>query len=229
MTWVWPDGTTTQPHVSSPFGPRKSPGAGASTNHMGADFTRFRTVCAIGAGRVLAVGVLAGWAGGGNQVYLDHGAGIRSRSLHLASIHVANGDYLGPAAALGPMGKTGTAFGIHLHLEVAVNGVRVDPVAFLAARVLTGTAAGDGSSDLTPTPLLEADMRVIKIIDGGGFRYAITNGYEFQQGELNDAGGLGAMWEAIYGPARLVNGKQWAEAQRVAALFSSVRAKSIRT
>jgi hypothetical protein len=40
------------------------------------------------------------------------------------------------------MGRTGTAFGVHHHLEVVVGGAQIDPVPFLTARV-GGTAAPD--------------------------------------------------------------------------------------
>lgn len=88
--------------------------------------------------------------------------------------------------------------------------------------------ADAGASPFTPNTA-EAEMNVIKLVDSGGFRYAVTNGLLWQEGQLNDAT-QGAKWEKAFGPARVVDGPAWDEAKNIIALFSGVditRAKAV--
>lgn len=139
----WSNGSVTRPHVSSPFGPRKSPGNGGSTYHRGSDFTGFSQVHAVASGRVVVTGTPSGWSGGGRQVWIQHD-GFYSKSMHLASTAVSNGQWVNEGEIIGVMGRTGTATGVHLHLEITLgtvhysNSGQVDPVAFLSARVSAG-------------------------------------------------------------------------------------------
>lgn len=144
---LWPNGSKTRPNVSSGFGPRKAPTAGASTMHRGTDFTGFPIVRAIADGVVVAVGTPAGWAGGGTQVWVRHDDCL-ARYLHMVkgSPRVNVGQRVGAGDPLGTMGMTGTASGVHLHLEVVVNGVQIDPVPFITAR-LGSTASGGNASE----------------------------------------------------------------------------------
>lgn len=132
----WPDGGTKTPRVSSPFGPRKSPTPGASTNHRGTDFIGFSEVRAVADGTVTVAGTPAGWYGGGLQVWVKH-PGYTSRSMHLRSIAVEPGEPVKRGDVLGIMGMTGTATGVHLHFEILPDGasVQVDPVEFLTPRI----------------------------------------------------------------------------------------------
>lgn len=135
MHCLWPNGSRTQPHVSSPYGRRKAPVAGASTFHLGTDFTGWSGIRAIADGTIIAVGTPSGWSGGGLQVWIQH-AGFIARYLHLSSWSVRNGAKVVAGQNLGIMGKTGNVSGVHLHLEVAPGGgAQVDPVAFIRARL----------------------------------------------------------------------------------------------
>lgn len=133
---LWPNGSMTEPEISSAFGWRESPIEGASTFHRGTDFTDFDTVCAIADGDVVQVGWVSGWLGGGIQVWMQHD-GAYSRSLHLTSVLVRVGDRVSAGTPLGVMGSTGTATGKHLHLEVGLgewsknNAGQIDPVPFI--------------------------------------------------------------------------------------------------
>ena len=65
----------------------------------------------------------------GNTVVLEHGMGVHSLYYHLhdfADIEV--GDVIGKGVKIGRMGKTGYATGYHLHWEVRINNVAVDPL-----------------------------------------------------------------------------------------------------
>lgn len=55
----------------------------------------------------------------GNVVIIDHSNGMFSLYAHLASINVANGQYVNKGTQIGIMGNTGTGGGgVHLHFEV---------------------------------------------------------------------------------------------------------------
>jgi hypothetical protein len=149
---LWPNGTTTQPHVSSAFGPRKAPVGGASTVHRGVDCTGYSLVRSIAPGRVVAVGTPSGWAGGGTQVWVQHD-GFFSKSMHMkaGSAIVRVGDDIPEGRILGVMGMTGTASGVHHHLEVTLGKVhysntgQIDPVPFIQNRI---SPAGGGGSEI---------------------------------------------------------------------------------
>jgi murein DD-endopeptidase MepM/ murein hydrolase activator NlpD len=125
--------------VSDGFGYRVSPCAGCSSNHMGTDFTpgNGSPVYAIAAG---TVSVVASSGGYGTHVYVDHtinGQSVRSLYAHLqgGSAAVSVGQQVSAGTYLGAVGMTGSATGPHLHHEILVNGVNVDPYAWLAANV----------------------------------------------------------------------------------------------
>jgi murein DD-endopeptidase MepM/ murein hydrolase activator NlpD len=67
----------------------------------------------------------------GNTVWLDHGWGVHSGYFHLDSIGVTVGQVVNAGDALGIVGATGRATGPHLHWEVRVAGLPVQPLEFL--------------------------------------------------------------------------------------------------
>ncbi|MGY1829027.1 M23 family metallopeptidase [Geodermatophilus sp. SYSU D01180] len=83
-------------------------------------------------------------AGYGNLVEVDHGDGVTTRYGHLSAFTVRAGQPVRAGTLLGYQGSTGNSTGVHLHLEVRVDGAPVDPVPWLAARGvdLSATTAG---------------------------------------------------------------------------------------
>ncbi len=67
----------------------------------------------------------------GNAVILDHGRGIFTGYWHLSEIKVQVGQQLAAGDVIGIVGNTGLSTGAHLHWEMRVNGVAVDPTQFL--------------------------------------------------------------------------------------------------
>lgn len=63
----------------------------------------------------------------GNATLIDHGWGVYSGIWHQAEILVSVGDMISVGQLIGMIGATGRATGAHLHWEVWVNGVQVDP------------------------------------------------------------------------------------------------------
>ncbi|HJV17257.1 MAG TPA: peptidoglycan DD-metalloendopeptidase family protein, partial [Bacillales bacterium] len=76
--------------------------------------------------------VSAGWDGGyGNKIVINHQNGYRTVYGHLSSINVSVGQTVAKGAAIGVMGATGDATGVHLHFEVYKNGVLTNPTGSL--------------------------------------------------------------------------------------------------
>lgn len=63
----------------------------------------------------------------GNLVIVDHGMGLTSAFLHLASASVRTGDRVRRGQEIGRVGATGRATGPHLHWSLVWNGARLDP------------------------------------------------------------------------------------------------------
>jgi murein DD-endopeptidase MepM/ murein hydrolase activator NlpD len=116
--------------ITSPFGLRPNPfGAGLET-HPGIDIgaPMGATIAAAAGGHV----IFAGWYGGyGNAVIIDHGGGTSTVYGHCSQIFVSQGQDVQRGQAIGAVGMTGRATGPHLHFEVRVNGVPVDPTSRL--------------------------------------------------------------------------------------------------
>jgi murein DD-endopeptidase MepM/ murein hydrolase activator NlpD len=62
---------------------------------------------------------------------IDHGWGVFTGYMHQAEILVDVGDRVEAGDLIGIMGRTGRVTGAHLHLEVWVGGVQVEPLDWL--------------------------------------------------------------------------------------------------
>lgn len=116
--------------LTSSFGRRNAPTAGASTNHKGVDWATpvGTAVCASSAGTVAR----AGWGSGyGYVVYINHPNGTQTRYGHLSKIYVSVGQYVNQGDVIAASGNTGRSTGPHLHFEILVNGVQVNPFSYL--------------------------------------------------------------------------------------------------
>ncbi len=68
----------------------------------------------------------------GNMTIIDHGWGVFTAYLHQSQILVEQGDLVEPGQVIGLVGGTGRVTGPHLHWEVWVGGVPVDPLEWTA-------------------------------------------------------------------------------------------------
>ena len=120
--------------ISSPFGWRSDPIKGIHRRHAGIDLPGppMTSVHATGAGIVRVAGRAGGY---GNLVEIEHPGGVRTRYGHLARVLVSQGESVGQGEAIGRMGSTGRSTGTHLHYEVRVNGVAVDPLDYIGQTV----------------------------------------------------------------------------------------------
>ncbi len=102
-------------------------GQPVSSFHSGTDFgaDEGTPIVAAATGRVAFAGFLATR---GNSVIIDHGAGVFTGYHHMSRIDVAQGAAINQGQQVGAVGMTGLATGPHLHWELIVGGVNVDPV-----------------------------------------------------------------------------------------------------
>ena len=135
--------------ITSRFGWRSDPITGVERHHAGIDLpTRFGSpVMATAAGIVR----IAGWSGGyGNLVEIEHSGGLRTRYGHLSRLNVFPSEHVVQGQIIGAAGSTGHSTGPHLHYEVRVGGLAVDPLTFVGQRApLIETVWG---SELHATP-----------------------------------------------------------------------------
>ena len=119
--------------MSSGFGYRSDPFTGAGAMHAGLDFRGpiGTPILAAAPGRVSFVGQKSGY---GNVVEVDHGQGILTRYAHLSGFTSTVGAQVSAGQQIAKMGSTGRSTGSHLHFEVRLNGVAVNPRRFLEAK-----------------------------------------------------------------------------------------------
>jgi hypothetical protein len=72
----------------------------------------------------------------GNSVIIDHGLGVYSVYCHLTDLAVQAGDAVTRGQPIGQLGSTGLSTGTHLHWEVRVGGVAVDPLEWTRRKIL---------------------------------------------------------------------------------------------
>ena len=125
-TFSWPASGP----ITSPFGMRVHPGTGEFKMHTGIDIgaPMGATITAAASGRV----IFAGWESGyGNTIIVDHGGQASTLYGHCSQIFVSNNQDVQRGQAIGAVGATGDATGPHLHFEIRINGVAVDPTSRL--------------------------------------------------------------------------------------------------
>lgn len=116
--------------VSSTFGMRVDPFTGLAQLHGGIDFSANigAPVSATADGVVIFSGTDPSY---GKMIKLDHGSGLVTQYAHMSKLNVRLGEQVRRGALIGAVGNTGRSTGPHLHYEVRVNGVPVDPRRYL--------------------------------------------------------------------------------------------------
>lgn len=196
MTALWPNGKSTPGSVWHEFGPRKpiwTPNGPTSSFHSGIDIGPWNGAHSTWLlSPVDGVVVHAGYdpifgnrvviRGGGADFWLCHG---RPRSMQ-----VKVGQRVRQGQRLQLMGETGKASGVHIHYEIHVNGVRVDPRDFYRS----GSAAGGSSGATNPEEddmfekedraLLVEALTEIRNTKAGVWTGGTLNGQKFNYGAL---------------------------------------------
>lgn len=125
-SFIWP----MSGYVSSEYGDSD----GRSSNHRGMDIARYggatgAPIYASAGGRVIYATYNSG--GYGRLVKIDHGNGVQTWYAHCNTLLVSVGDVVAQGQQIATAGSTGNVTGPHLHFEVVVNGVKVNPRRYL--------------------------------------------------------------------------------------------------
>ena len=116
--------------VTSSFGEREDPLNGEGAFHPGIDISgQWGTpVRAAGDGEVTGASMGSGY---GKQVVLNHGHDLITVYAHMSSVAVLPGQHVSRGQIIGYVGQTGRSTGPHLHYEVRVHNVPVNPHKYL--------------------------------------------------------------------------------------------------
>jgi hypothetical protein len=119
--------------ITSIFGSKRGWGR-VSRFHEGIDIAgpRGTPIMAPGDGVVTFTGYKGGY---GKTVIVDHGYGISTLYGHCSILYVDEGQRVKRGGLIAAIGNTGRSTGPHLHYEVRVDGVPVDPMLYLASNM----------------------------------------------------------------------------------------------
>ena len=114
--------------TASGFGWRIHPYYKISKFHYGMDFTAPAGTDVYATGNGVVVDVSSSQRGLGKHITIDHGFGYTSTYAHLSNFNVRVGQRVQRGDIIGYVGSTGMSVANHLHYEIKLNGVNVDPV-----------------------------------------------------------------------------------------------------
>lgn len=135
--------------MTSDYGMRNHPVLGGRRNHKGIDLAApigtpvYATADGI-------IGKAEWFSSYGLYVQIEHGADLETRYAHMSRLAVATGERVKKGDIIGYVGSTGRSTGPHLHYEVRIDGVAVNPVPYmletesaLALAISEGGQGGD--------------------------------------------------------------------------------------
>lgn len=127
---LWP----VEGQITGSFGERIDPFNGEGAFHSGVDIgSRFGTPVVAPADGIVTVTETMG--GYGKTIMVDHGNGISTRYGHLSGYAVTVGQRVSRGDVIGYVGESGRSTGPHLHYEVRINNVPVNPYKYLRLTV----------------------------------------------------------------------------------------------
>ncbi len=126
--FTWP--VPSSHKISSYFGNRDQPTAGASTYHQGIDISA-PTGTAIVAAKGGTVVTASYSAGAGNYIMISHGNSVYTVYMHCSQLQVSAGQTVSKGQQIALVGSTGVSTGPHLHFGVSVNGSYVNPLNYV--------------------------------------------------------------------------------------------------
>lgn len=119
---------------SSGFGHRTSPCSSCSSDHKGLDFVpgAGSPVFASMSGTIVSAGYDGSY---GLSILIQHDNGWQTRYAHLKNGSIPENIFSGAIVlqgeTIGSVGNTGTSTGAHLHFEILIDGIQVDPMPIL--------------------------------------------------------------------------------------------------
>ena len=131
--------------ITSPFGEREDPipGAGEGEFHKGLDISApYGTpIRATAPGVIQMAGIGNGY---GTEVVVDHGSGIRTIYGHMSGLHCTVGQQVVRGQVIGFVGHSGRTTGNHVHYEVRIRDVPVNPHKYLRSTSTDATVLSAG-------------------------------------------------------------------------------------
>jgi murein DD-endopeptidase MepM/ murein hydrolase activator NlpD len=137
---IWP----IEGKISSGFGEREDPFGGEGEFHTGLDILAptGTPIRAAGDGIVETSGMANGY---GREIIIDHGHGVRTLYGHMSALVAIAGEHVIRGQVIGYVGQSGRATCPHLHYEVRINNVPVNPHKYLRT-----TFADAEANNVTP-------------------------------------------------------------------------------
>lgn len=132
--------------LTSDYGMRRHPVLGSRRSHKGVDLAA-PTGTPVYATADGIVGRANWFSSYGLYVRIDHGADLETRYAHMSKLAVAAGERVKKGDIIGYVGSTGRSTGPHLHYEVRIDGVAVNPLPYMVeseAQQAFALARGNG-------------------------------------------------------------------------------------
>lgn len=129
INFTWPCPASAR--ITSAFGSRESPTAGASSNHKGIDIgaPSGSNIIAAADGTVT---ISTYSYSAGNYIMLNHGGGVSTVYMHCSKLLVSVGDTVKKGDIIAKVGSTGYSTGPHLHFGIRQNGTYVNPSKYVS-------------------------------------------------------------------------------------------------
>ena len=162
--------------ASPPYSPRNTH-RGKDWGYYYAQVSSLRVVAPAG-GVVRVISSDGSWNhGGGNRVEIIATQGVVVALNHLAHITVRDGQEVNAGDYIGAMGSSGNTGGtVHLHEELWIDGVRVDPDIYRVNDLPGTSPSGKGDSTQPVTPEEEdTTMKHLYVSDSGGNLWTLVN------------------------------------------------------
>ena len=129
ISCIWPCPCSSR--ITSPFGGRESPTAGASTNHQGVDIgaSSGSDILAAAAGEVI---ISTYSYSAGNYIMINHGGGVYTVYMHCSQLLASVGQQVKQGEVIAKVGSTGYSTGPHLHFGIRTGGKYVNPLNYVS-------------------------------------------------------------------------------------------------
>jgi murein DD-endopeptidase MepM/ murein hydrolase activator NlpD len=133
--------------LTSSFGMRTHPVLGGRRAHKGIDLSSptGTPIYATADGVVTRADWFSSY---GLFISLDHGAALETRYGHLSRLNVAEGQEVKKGDLIGYVGSTGRSTGPHLHYEVRIAGMAVNPVPYMQSDAWLGSLAANDAGEI---------------------------------------------------------------------------------
>ena len=129
LHFIWPCPGSSR--ITSYFGDREAPVAGASTNHQGIDIgtPTGSSIVAAADGEVI---ISTYSPSAGNYIMISHGGSVSTVYMHCSQLLVSVGEKVKQGQTIAKSGSTGYSSGPHLHFGIRANGKYINPIAYVS-------------------------------------------------------------------------------------------------